>query len=228
MKKTSLVTFVLLILSTMELSAQLHPKAEINLDDELDSISYALGMNMGQGLQQAGVDSVDMEKLARGIQDVITNSTMITQEEANAMLQKYFSEVRMKQQAAAMHKEREYMIAHKNGEGVNETKTGLQYKIITAGTGAIPSNTDTVKVHYTGKLISGKVFDSSVQRGQPAEFPVNRVIAGWTEALTMMPVGSKWELTIPSRLAYGDRGTAGIPPHSVLIFEVELLDIVNQ
>lgn len=112
-------------------------------------------------------------------------------------------------------------------EGVQVTESGLQYKVLTAGEGAIPARTDHVRVHYTGRLIDGTVFDSSVQRGQPAEFPVNGVIAGWIEALTLMPVGSKWELYIPYQLAYGERGAgAAIPPFATLVFEVELLEIL--
>ena len=112
-------------------------------------------------------------------------------------------------------------------DGVNSTESGLQFRVLTQGEGAIPARTDRVRVHYTGKLIDGTVFDSSVARGEPAEFPVNGVIPGWIEALTLMPVGSKWELTIPHNLAYGERGAgASIPPFSTLVFEVELLEIL--
>ena len=112
-------------------------------------------------------------------------------------------------------------------EGVNSTESGLQFRVLTQGEGSIPARTDHVRVHYTGKLIDGTVFDSSVARGEPAKFPVNGVIPGWIEALTLMPVGSKWELTIPQELAYGERGAgASIPPFSTLVFEVELLEIL--
>ncbi|MGB9098577.1 FKBP-type peptidyl-prolyl cis-trans isomerase, partial [Erwinia sp.] len=112
-------------------------------------------------------------------------------------------------------------------EGVSSTESGLQFSVIAQGEGAIPSRQDRVRVHYTGKLIDGSVFDSSVQRGEPAEFPVSGVIPGWIEALTLMPVGSKWELVIPHELAYGERGAgASIPPFSTLVFEVELLEIL--
>ena len=120
-----------------------------------------------------------------------------------------------------------YLEENREREGVNSTESGLQFRVINQGDGAIPARTDHVRVHYTGKLIDGTVFDSSVARGEPAEFPVNGVIAGWIEALTLMPVGSKWELTIPHNLAYGERGAgASIPPFSTLVFEVELLEIL--
>ena len=120
-----------------------------------------------------------------------------------------------------------YLEENREREGVNSTESGLQFRVINQGDDAIPARTDHVRVHYTGKLIDGTVFDSSVARGEPAEFPVNGVIAGWIEALTLMPVGSKWELTIPHNLAYGERGAgASIPPFSTLVFEVELLEIL--
>ncbi|HCS2053785.1 TPA: FKBP-type peptidyl-prolyl cis-trans isomerase, partial [Shigella sonnei] len=120
-----------------------------------------------------------------------------------------------------------YLEENAKKEGVNSTESGLQFRVINQGEGAIPARTDRVRVHYTGKLIDGTVFDSSVARGEPAEFPVNGVIPGWIEALTLMPVGSKWELTIPQELAYGERGAgASIPPFSTLVFEVELLEIL--
>ena len=120
-----------------------------------------------------------------------------------------------------------YLEENREREGVNSTESGLQFRVLTQGEGAIPARTDRVRVHYTGKLIDGTVFDSSVARGEPAEFPVTGVIGGWIEALTLMPVGSKWELTIPHNLAYGERGAgASIPPFSTLVFEVELLEIL--
>ena len=118
--------------------------------------------------------------------------------------------------------------SNKTKPGITETASGLQYKVITEGTGSKPTIDDVVKVHYTGKLIDGTVFDSSVQRGQPAEFPVGHVIPGWTEGLQLMSVGSKYEFTIPSKLGYGERPTGPIPANSVLLFEVELLDIVKK
>ncbi|KLU17744.1 peptidylprolyl isomerase, partial [Proteus mirabilis] len=135
--------------------------------------------------------------------------------------------VRQERQAELADAGKIFLEENVKNEGVQVTESGLQYKVLTAGEGAIPARTDHVRVHYTGRLIDGTVFDSSVQRGQPAEFPVNGVIAGWIEALTLMPVGSKWELYIPYQLAYGERGAgAAIPPFATLVFEVELLEIL--
>lgn len=135
--------------------------------------------------------------------------------------------VRQERQAELADAGKVFLEENVKNEGVKVTESGLQYKVLTAGEGAIPARTDHVRVHYTGRLIDGTVFDSSVQRGQPAEFPVNGVIAGWIEALTLMPVGSKWELYIPYQLAYGERGAgAAIPPFATLVFEVELLEIL--
>ncbi|KLU17742.1 peptidylprolyl isomerase, partial [Proteus mirabilis] len=135
--------------------------------------------------------------------------------------------VRQERQAELADAGKVFLEENVKNEGVQVTESGLQYKVLTAGEGAIPARTDHVRVHYTGRLIDGTVFDSSVQRGQPAEFPVNGVIAGWIEALTLMPVGSKWELYIPYQLAYGERGAgAAIPPFATLVFEVELLEIL--
>ena len=128
---------------------------------------------------------------------------------------------------ADRHQGQEFLAQNAQREGVSSTESGLQFSVITQGEGTIPGRQDRVRVHYTGKLIDGTVFDSSVQRGEPAEFPVNGVIAGWIEALTLMPVGSKWELYIPHNLSYGERGAgASIPPYSALIFEVERLEIL--
>jgi len=135
--------------------------------------------------------------------------------------------VRQERQKEMAVEGQKYLQENSNKEGVSSTESGLQFRVLTQGTGPIPARKDHVRVHYTGKLIDGTVFDSSVQRGEPAEFPVSGVIAGWIEALTLMPVGSKWELTIPQNLAYGERGAgASIPPYSTLVFEVELLEIL--
>ncbi|MEQ5197004.1 FKBP-type peptidyl-prolyl cis-trans isomerase, partial [Klebsiella pasteurii] len=135
--------------------------------------------------------------------------------------------VRNEKQAELVKDGMRFLEENAKKEGVSTTESGLQFSVINQGDGAIPARTDRVRVHYTGRLIDGTVFDSSVQPSQPAEFPVNGVVAGWIEALTLMPVGSKWELYIPSNLAYGERGAgAAIPPYSTLVFEVELLEIL--
>ncbi|MCQ2217504.1 MAG: FKBP-type peptidyl-prolyl cis-trans isomerase [Paludibacteraceae bacterium] len=144
------------------------------------------------------------------------------------MLQDYFQKAAEEDRMAAQLKNEEYLSANKKKDGVVVTESGLQYKVINEGTGAKPKSDDVVKVHYTGRLTDGTVFDSSVERGTPAEFPVNQVIPGWTEALQLMSVGSKYELTIPAKLGYGERPAGPIPANSILLFEVELLDIVKK
>lgn len=191
---------------------------------------YGIGLQIGQQLLGSGMD-VNAEAVARGIYDVLSNNQpAIDLNEVTAALQELGQRAEAAQAEAfkAIDTENKaFLEENKKAKGVVVTDSGLQYEILTEGTGEKPTATSTVRVHYTGSLIDGTVFDSSVKRGQPAEFPVNGVIRGWTEALQLMPVGSKWRLTIPQELAYGERGAgASIPPFATLIFEVELLDIL--
>ena len=214
-----------------------HPAARtaapLTLSTEKEKFSYALGMRMGGSLKKQDVP-VDPAILARGVKDAVSGGkTLLTEEEAQAALTAMQNEMRQKQQAkmqeagAADKKEGEaFLAANKGKEGVVTLPSGLQYKILQEGTGPKPTATDSVVCNYRGTLIDGKEFDSSYKRGQPATFPVNGVIKGWTEALQLMPVGSKWQLFIPPDLAYGERGAGpDIGPDSTLIFEVELLSI---
>ncbi len=192
--------------------------------------SYGIGLQIGQQLVSSGMD-VEAEAVARGIFDVLSNNEpTIDINEVTKALQELGQRAETAQAEAFKELEAEgkaFLEENKKAKGVVVTNSGLQYEILTEGTGAKPVASSTVRVHYTGSLIDGTVFDSSVKRGTPAEFPVNGVIRGWTEALQLMPVGSKWRLTIPHDLAYGERGAgASIPPFSTLIFEVELLDIL--
>ncbi|MDJ3542368.1 FKBP-type peptidyl-prolyl cis-trans isomerase [Salmonella enterica] len=193
--------------------------------------SYGIGLQVGQQLSESDLEGLLPEALVAGIADalegkhpavpvdVVHRALREIHERADAVRRERF-----KAMAAEGVK---YLEENREKDGVNSTESGLQFRVLTQGEGAIPARTDRVRVHYTGKLIDGTVFDSSVARGEPAEFPVNGVIAGWIEALTLMPVGSKWELTIPQELAYGERGAgASIPPFSTLVFEVELLEIL--
>jgi FKBP-type peptidyl-prolyl cis-trans isomerase FklB len=201
-----------------------------------DKFSYALGMNLGNTLHRQSVD-VDPAILLRGLKDAIAGGKMaLTEEEARAALMEVQNEVRKKQQAQMQQagevnkKEGDaFLAANKAKEGVVTLPSGLQYKILTVGSGPKPALSDTVVCNYRGTLINGTEFDSSYKRGQPATFPVSGVIKGWTEALPLMPVGSKWQLFIPSALAYGERGPGPeIGPNSTLIFEVELISIQDK
>ena len=200
------------------------------LSDEKSRVSYAIGMMLGHNWQQQGLE-VDPEIAARAIKDVQSGgATLLTQTEMQETLAAFQKEFKVKQQKmqaelAVTNKAAgaAFLAMNKNNPGVNALPDGLQYIVITNGTGAMPAASDVVTVNYRGTLINGTEFDSSYKRGQPAQFPVVGVIHGWTEALLKMNVGSKWKLFIPSELAYGENGQRGIPPNSVLIFEVELL-----
>lgn len=194
----------------------------------MDKISYALGISMAGNLQNAGFKDLNIEELTRGISDIINGKKPdMTPEEAQQLLNQHFA--KLQETVDKKNKEIGEGFLAENGkqEGVITTASGLQYIIIQEGNGPKPKETDTVRCHYEGRLIDGTVFDSSYRRNQPAEFPVSQVIAGWVEALQLMSVGSKWRLFIPSDLAYGEHGAGDvIRPHSALIFDVELLQIV--
>jgi FKBP-type peptidyl-prolyl cis-trans isomerase FklB len=194
----------------------------------MDKVSYALGLSLGNNLLSSGVTSLDASKLAKGIQDVLEQKQPeISYEEAQAIINEFFQSLQEKMTEKAQGEGKIFLEANAKRAEVVTLASGLQYEIITEGNGAIPKATDSVEVHYHGTLIDGTVFDSSVNRGQPATFGVTQVISGWVEALQLMPVGSKWKLFIPSDLAYGAQGAGqSIAPHSALVFEVELLDIV--
>jgi len=201
------------------------------VETEIDSVSYALGVNISANLKQGNFDNVNAAALGKGVSDYFSDGeTMFTEEEANKFLQTYFQ--KLTERVAAKAKEEGEAFLAENGKkaGVITTESGLQYEVITEGTGAKPAATDVVKVHYTGTLINGEKFDSSFDRQEPAQFPLNRVIKGWTEGVQLMSVGSKYKFYIPSELAYGANAQPGskIKPNSTLIFEVELLDIVKE
>jgi FKBP-type peptidyl-prolyl cis-trans isomerase FklB len=199
---------------------------------EKEKASYALGMNIANGTKRQSIE-IDPDILAQGMKDFMAGKTLMTDEEAIETLHQLQNEVQAKmeaerqEQGAANQKEGDtFLAANKAKEGVVALPSGLQYKVITQGTGPKPTASDTVVCNYKGTLINGTVFDSSEKHGHPLTFPVNGVIKGWTEALQLMPVGSKWQLFIPASLAYGERGAgADIPPNSTLIFDVELLSI---
>jgi FKBP-type peptidyl-prolyl cis-trans isomerase len=201
---------------------------KVKLETDTQKASYAIGQQIGQNLKQQNIE-FDADALAASLTDVSKGATpRLKPEESQAALMK-LQEMTMKKQNEAAEKNKTdgsaFLEKNKSAEGVKVTKSGLQYQVITEGTGKIPSKSDTVKAHYSGTLINGEKFDSSYDRGQPAEFPVQGVIAGWSEALQMMKVGSKWKLFVPPDLGYGASGRPGIPPNSVLVFEVELVGI---
>lgn len=208
--------------------------APLNLQTQKDKVSYAVGLNLGKGIHKEAVD-VDPDILARGMRDGLTDAKQqMTDEEVQATLTELQKQVvahqqEVRQQTVDKNKKvgEAFLAANKDKPGVIALPSGLQYKIVQAGTGPKPSAADTVVCNYRGTLVDGTEFDSSYKHGQPASFPVGQVIKGWTEALQLMPVGSKWQLFIPPDLAYGERGTNGGPigPDETLIFDVELLSI---
>jgi FKBP-type peptidyl-prolyl cis-trans isomerase FklB len=203
---------------------------DTELSTQLDTVSYLLGYNYAKGLKtNTGLTELDRTSFLTAMQRVFEDKeSEISDEFASDYMNNYFTELKKEQSAVVRQEGDAYLAENMTKEGVQVTESGLQYKVITEGSGAVPKEGDKVKVHYTGKLIDGNVFDSSVERGQPSEFVTNQVIKGWSEALLLMNVGSKWELAIPADLAYGDRATGPIPAGSTLLFEVELLDIVAQ
>lgn len=193
--------------------------------------SYGIGLQVGQQLSESGLEGLVPEALLAGLRDALEgNQPVVPVDVVHRALREIHERadaVRRERQKALAVEGEKFLEENRQREGVNSTESGLQFRVLTQGEGPVPSRKDHVRVHYTGKLIDGTVFDSSVARGEPAEFPVSGVIAGWIEALTLMPVGSKWELAIPYNLAYGERGAgASIPPFSTLLFEVELLEIL--
>ncbi len=208
----------------------------VSIASEDDSISYALGYQIGLNVQ-SGSDIIDQSILIAGMKDAMAEGEcLIGEQNVRPHLQAFQRKIGERQQAEAAavaeankDAEAEFLAANKEKGGVVQMPSGLQYKVITEGSGPKPVDTDKVKVHYTGRLIDGTKFDSSYDTNKPAEFQVRGVIKGWTEALQQMPVGSKWELYIPSRLAYGARQRGQhITPHSMLIFDIELLEIVTD
>ena len=210
--------------------------AALTLKDDKEKTSYALGMNIAHTIKAQPID-LDQNAFIQGVKDILAgNQTLLTEQEMAAVLAALQADMNARaaekaKQVGEMNKSEgaAFLAANKTKEGVVTLPSGLQYKIITAGTGPKPTAADTVICNYRGTLISGKEFDSSYKRGQPATFPVGRVIKGWTEALQLMPVGSKWQLFIPGDLAYAERGAgADIGPNATLIFEVELISIQGK
>ncbi|MFZ4620549.1 MAG: FKBP-type peptidyl-prolyl cis-trans isomerase [Bacteroidota bacterium] len=208
-------------------------KAELKTDK--DSVSYAIGLDVGNTFKRQGIE-IEPEVFIQGLKDAADTSgkPLLTDEQIRSCMMSFQQKMMAKQQEKAMAQSgpakaegSKFLAENKSKPGVVTTASGLQYKVISEGKGKKPTAMNEVKVHYRGTLVNGTEFDNSRKNGEPITFPVGGVIPGWTEALQLMPVGSKWELYIPSELAYGDRGAGPIPPGSTLIFEVELLAIVK-
>ena len=195
----------------------------------MDKFSYAIGLGIGQNLLSMGARGINVEDFAQAISDVLNgNNTAITHNEACEIVNKYFEELEAKMNAENIEKGKAFLAENAKKEGIVTLPSGLQYQVLKEGNGKKPVATDRVKCHYEGTLIDGTLFDSSIKRGQPAVFGVNQVIKGWVEALQLMGEGAKWKLFIPSELGYGAQQAGElIPPHSTLIFEVELIEVLS-
>jgi FKBP-type peptidyl-prolyl cis-trans isomerase FklB len=228
LKKISLLIVLAAAVSfTADAQNKQNQPAGAGLKTSLDSVSYSIGVNIAKNLKSQGIENVDAETMAKAIKDVYgTKTLLINPDEANRFLGTYFQKMQQKKAEENTARGKKFLEENKNKTGVVTLPSGLQYQVIKEGTGEKPAATDKVTVHYHGTLIDGTVFDSSVDRGQPASFGLNQVIKGWTEGVQLMKVGSKYRFFIPAELAYGEQSPSPvIGPNSTLIFDVELLSI---
>ena len=195
----------------------------------MDKISYALGLGIGQQIKNMHIDGFSIDDFSQSIRDIIEGkTTAMTSREAQQMLNEYFQRKEKEQAQQAIAEGKVFLEENAKRDAVTQTKSGLQYEVLTEGSGRSPKATDTVRCHYEGRLLDGSVFDSSYQRGEPADFGLNQVIAGWTEGVQLMKEGAKYRFYIPYLLGYGERGAgASIPPYSTLIFDVELIKVLG-
>jgi len=224
MKKYIKIALVVSVIS----SCQNLNQQKFNFDEanELEKVSYSIGINVATSIKSEGLDSINSFYISKGFQDVFENKDLaVNIEESNKIIGEYFNKKQDAKNQRLAIDSKIFLEQNKQKDGVMTTESGLQYLILSEGRGNNPTLNDNVTVHYHGTLIDGTIFDSSVDRKQPATFPLNGVIPGWQEALQMMSVGSKWKIFIPSELAYGESGAGAIGPNSTLIFEVELLSI---
>ena len=224
MKKYIRIALIVSVIS----SCQNLTQQKFNFDEanELEKVSYSIGINVATSIKSEGLDSINSFYISKGFQDVFENKDLaINIEESNKIIGDYFNKKQDAKNQRLAIDSKIFLEENKQKDGVMTTESGLQYLILSEGKGNNPTLNDNVTVHYHGTLIDGTIFDSSVDRKQPATFPLNGVIPGWQEALQMMSVGSKWKIFIPSELAYGESGAGAIGPNSTLIFEVELLSI---
>lgn len=198
----------------------------VKLNTEMDTLSYAIGADFGSNLKNFNLNDINYDAFVNGLKDRIDeNELKLAEEEIRPFIQAYITKIREEQAQNNLEEGRAFLEENKTKEGVVTTESGLQYEVLEEGTGKSPEQTDIVRCHYHGTLIDGTVFDSSVERGDTAEFALNRVIPGWTEGLQLMKEGAKYKFYIPSELGYGQRAPRGIEPNAVLIFEVELFEV---
>jgi len=231
MKKIAFFAGILVLMGSAACAQKSDKKnpqgADAELATEMDSISYIFGASLGQNVQQANIEGVDADRVMQGFIDATDgdDSMMISMEDGNNVVRAFM----MKEQAKKTEKSKKYLEDLAGDPAYTQTESGIVYKVLEEGSGAKPEATDKVRVNYEGKTIDGTVFDSSYERGEPAEFPLNRVIPGWTEMLQLMEVGTTVEAVIPSNLAYGERGSPPkIGPNETLIFKIELIDILEE
>ena len=227
--KTFSVLFILTLSALIACNGQ-RKKSTGELKTKADSVAYAIGTSIGGSMKKDNLDSLDLDILKQGLQTALRgDSSLIDPMQAQMVIQTYLQDKQKAKGEAAVAEGKKFLEENKKKPGVVELPDGLQYQVIKEGTGPMPLETDTVVVHYHGTRIDGFVFDSSVEKGQPATYPVNGFIKGWIEALKMMKVGSKWKLFVPPALAYGERGNGpNIGPNTTLIFEMELLEVKGK
>jgi FKBP-type peptidyl-prolyl cis-trans isomerase FklB len=234
MKRLGLFALVLILLGTgacAQKNKSQKTDGPVNLTNKEDSVSYILGASLGKNISQAELENINTDLIMRGLQDGMESDSamIISMNEGNNFMRTYMQEKQQEKAAKAEEEAKAYIEKLAEDEVYKSTTSGIIYQVIEEGDGEIPQATDKVKVHYEGTNMKGEIFDSSYERGQPAEFPLNRVIAGWTEILQKMPVGSTWKVVIPPSLAYGERGSPPkIGPNEVLTFKIELIDIVTE
>ncbi len=208
-------------------ASKANTKTETTKTSKMDSLSYGLGLLLAQNVKQLGLENIDGASLSAAIQDVLEGKeTIMTVDQANMLVSNEIAAVSEKKAGPVLEEGKKFLTENQKKKGITTTASGLQYEVIKPGSGATPKLTDKVTTHYKGTLINGQEFDSSYKRGEPATFPVNGVIKGWTEALQLMKEGDKWRLYIPYDLAYGERGAGkDIPPFATLIFDIELIKV---